>query len=330
MRRILFVCTSFGLLVGAAQAQLWWDDFDTYKTSNAIMNKLSEQSDWEEWDGSVNVDADVSRDYGLTLATATDKGHTAKIRGETGGLGNDVVYDFKYMPGGHPTGGYWICSSDLYIADDAYGTGMFIMLNQYPTVKDWSLQIDFRTGTGEVYPLEPAGAPKPLLTNEWVSVITCINLEDDHVDFWYGNDKVCGGVWIGSGKKEIACIDLYGREPGGGISAMYWDNFQMEKVGGPGVPLTSTPNPVTTGSNLFLTLNTEYPSGKALFMLWTINEMNFRSPILALGLDSSGDRTIGGTVPPAAAGMHIGVKAFAIPSGGGQLVESNHEVVVVQ
>ena len=171
MKRPFGIVTFAAVLFGAEQtiAQDWVEQFDTYNLA-----PLANQSLWEQWDGSNAVDAMVVDTPTLTADRAVRiTGQPALGRQN----GDDVVWDFDNS-GGQPTSGTWISSTRTYVPSGANGTGWFIMLNQYPDSKNWSLQIQFDSSSGVVHAAEPGGIDQTLIYDEWVQLITCIDLDN--------------------------------------------------------------------------------------------------------------------------------------------------------
>lgn len=331
MRKSLLVFTCFGLFLGATQAGAqWWDDFNTYRAGA----KLSPQSDWEPWNQNAAADAVV------VDGSLPPPGHpflseeSLRIQGETGSIGNDVVYDFNFSIG-RPTSGSWVCSADTFVATGASGVGWFIMLNRYTHsgAQDWSLQQQFDANGDLFHPVEPAGTDVPLVRDSWVKFIALIDLDNDRLDVFYNGDQVVdNGIWIDSGDQEIAVIDLYGGEPGSGITNMYYENMALEE-GGPGgaMALSIGTNPLSGGDTINLDIwSPTMPSGLFALFYQSINGSPFVSQAFAGSLDFSGHFGISPTMPPGFSGFEIGMRAYAIPAGGGPGAYSNLETVYLQ
>jgi hypothetical protein len=326
MRSSVLAITCAGLVLGASQAgaQQWTDHFDSY----TVPGTLAAQGTWEEWDGSVGVDPDVVNSLSLTpdncvLITGQPAG---------GGSGDDVIYNFDNIKGGQPTSGSYVAYARTWVPDNATGTGWFIMLNRYPALKNWSVQIHFDANNGLVHAAEPVGTDLPLVTGQWMPLITCIDLDNDRVDIFYGSDLLCENQpWIGNGNQQIACIDLYGGEPaGGGITELYYENVSLEKVnaGGP-LSLVSSPAPLADGGTITFDIEgPTLPSGTAALALTSISGTPTFSVLAILPLDGNGETSVTGGLPTGLAGVQLGFVAFA--SGGGPLAKSNTELVVIQ
>lgn len=324
MKRIgLFVVSStlcFGASVASGQ---WVDQFDTYN-----LGRLTTQSLWEQWDGSTGVDAWVRKSHFLT------PGQSVEVTGQTSfGNGTDVVYDFSNLPGGQPTSGKWILSARVLVPASADGLGWFIMLNSYPTSKNWSLQVQFDATNGVVHAAEPTGlGDLTLITDEWVSLTVAIDLDNDRVDVWYGPDLLIeNGPWIDNGVKRIACVDLFGDVPATpGIKQMFYDNIRIEQVTGPGAQFTTTPAPAI--ANAPFTVDIEAPqakNGKVLVYTWTVNGVFYFIKLLNGSLDANGEYSLTTTFPPGISGAQLELVAFCIPQGGGLNV-TNTEMIVAQ
>jgi hypothetical protein len=323
MRSPILAITCAGLLLGAPQASAQWvDKFDSYDP--AI--KLTLQSNWEMWTGSSGVDADVVTTYSLTPSNGL------LITGQpTFGMnGNDVVYDFVNLGGGQPTSGTYVAYARVYVPTGSTGVGWFIMLNSYPSPLNWSVQVQFNANTDVVHANEPTGlGDLTLVRDQWMPLVTCIDLDNDRVDIFYGTDLLCKNQpWIVNGSQQIACIDLYGGEPAGGISELYYENVSLERVkdGGP-LALVSDPAPVPDGTNIALNISgPTHQNGTAALILTS----PIYSVLAIVPLNSNGEFSLAGTLPSGLSGLQLGFMAMAAPQGGGQLAQSNTEIVVIQ
>jgi len=299
------------VLASAASAQVL-DDFDSYATG-----PLAAQSVWEEWTGSTGVDADVDTTYSFTAPNAVVIVST-----------NDVVYDFSNMTGGRPDSGKWIASIKTFVATGTTGSAWYILMNEYPSPLNWSVQIQFDASAGSVY--DGSSKKKKLKYDVWVTLVVAVDLDNNRYDAWYGNVPLSvNKVWQAGGSDEIAALDLYGDSGSSGSSGMYFDDMRMEIGAGGPLALTSSPNPVAAGQTL--DLYSESPllvSGDpgALFS-WTVNGGFYIAPIFFVNFDAAGEWKLGTVVPTGLSGIEAGLKMFAVPTGGKVMI-SNEDIIL--
>jgi len=297
------------VLASAANAQ-WLDDFDSY-----VPGPLAAQSAWEEWTGSVGVDANVDATQSFTSP------HSVLIVGT-----NDVVYDFTNLPGGRPSSGVWSASIKTYVPLGATGSGFYILMNDYPTNLHWSVTTEFNATSGFVV---DGTDTRRIRYGQWISFVVSIDLDNDRYDSWYDNHPlVVNAKWTDIGGQTVAAaLDLYGDNAG--LSGMYFDNARVEQTGGGPLALTSKPNPI--GAGFPIELYSQSPllgSGDiGLLFSWTINGGFVVFPLFNVVFDAAGEWTVRSKVPPGLSGIEAGLKMFALPAGG-KVLASNEEVIV--
>jgi hypothetical protein len=296
-------------MASTASAQ-WHDDFDTYTPG-----PLAAQSDWEEWTGSSGVDADVDNTNSFTAS------NSVLIVQD-----NDVVYDFSLLPGGRPTSGVWTASIKTYVPSGGTGYGWYILMNDYPTNLQWSVQTRFDLVNGLV---SDGAAQRIIKFDEWVSLVVAIDLDNDRYDSWYGNKTlVINAKWSGTtGQTVIAALDLYG--DAGGLSGMYYDDARLEQTAGGPLALTSQPNPVAAGATLKLFSESPvlHTNDIGALFSWTINGTYYIFPIMFVTFDIAGEWKLSTTVPAGLSGIEAGLKMFAVPSAG-KVMLSNEDVII--
>lgn len=332
MKSLRFGLLALGLTLvaaGSLQAQ-WYDTFDSY-----AKGRLDPQSNWEQWRSGNGTDAMVVDTYALSLPHSVE----VAIGGIGGGLGDDVVYDFKHLSGGQPTSGQWICTSQTYVPTTSVGTGYYIMLNRYPDQLSWSLQLRIEPGLGRIQLDSDAGSGPgdlPLIFDQWVPIYSCIDLESDRVDIYYGKDLLAiGASWINGlgsgGSKQIAALDLYSGEPDqNGITELFFDNTQMDKVQGPCLVVNASPNPALSGNTLTLSVGGPMLANQtAALFVWEVLGNPLVLRLLVAPLNGNGEFEANVSVPPGLAGIDIGLKAFSSVAGGG-LAASNIEHLYFQ
>lgn len=328
---VVLACVSVFLLAPTASAQ-WFDDFDSYNPG-----PLAPQGGWAEWDMSTNVNATVDTSVSFTAP------HSVLIVGDdgAGNPGDDVVYNFAQLPGGTPgPGGQYAFSIETFVPGGVTGSAWVIMLNRYPVMPDWSIQVQFNASTGQLRDRQGGNGgthygPLAIQFDTWVTLLVSIDLTRDRVDIFYGNQILLeGATWRTTMDSQtfINALDLYGSEPGGtppGILGMNFDNARLEKRFGEALSLDITPNPAFPGNTLNVyTHGPELANAPAALFTWEVNGLPFIKSVLFFSLDATGRRTIPGVVPPGVGGIDVGFKTLAVGSIGS--VQSNTEIVLLR
>jgi hypothetical protein len=308
---------SFGLacaLASPAHAQQWLEDFDSY-----LPGPLAAQSLWDEWTGSSGVDANVDSTRSFTSS------ESVQILSD-----NDVVWDFVNSTGGRPTSGKWALSVKTYVPTGATGSEWFIVMNEYPSPLQWSVQTELDATLGKIY---DGTTNRGIRLDRWVSVVVAIDLDNDRYDSWYGDLPLAvNHTWTGgTGTLQLAANDLYGDTGTQGSSGMWFDNVRLDKCAGGPLVLTTKPNPV--GPNGTLNFYSNSPllglGDPGMLFLWSVNGSPFPLGLLPASYDVNAEWRFSATVPPGLTGLEIGFRMFALPAGG-KIMLSNEDIVVMK
>lgn len=334
--RILHATLALAFLAGAvatSQAQNHRDDLDP---PDYAVGPWAGQGGWTEWDGSVDVSGEINTVHAFTGSQA---GMLIGDVGGSTGLGDDMVWDyvqFGHQPGSQGEGGQYVASVMTYVPAGAVGTAWVIMLNRYPTNNNWSLQVHLNADAGVVHSVEPSGGTDlPLIFDEWINVVICIDLDADMQHVYYGGQHLVTGPWIGNGDAVIANIDLYAGEPtSGGTSGTWYDNHRFEKIGSLGQPCAvHNVSPAKPNAGDLITLSTQSPTLANVqygLFAWEANGVKI-SPLLVFirSLDGTGYDDVAGAVPGGLGGLSVGFKSL-VANPGGPLTETNTFEVVFQ
>ncbi|MEW6742268.1 MAG: hypothetical protein AB1486_05875 [Planctomycetota bacterium] len=320
MKKLAGVVAALALIAGPALTQQWHETFDTYTPG-----PLAAQSLWEEWDGSVGVDATVDPSEAFSSPNS--------VLIETGSPGNDVVWRYINGPGGQPYRFQWIFSIKTFVSSGGTGTGWYIMLNRYQIGggdKQWSLQVQFNADTNQVIGYDVPGRPSvPLIEDQWVTLRGMVDLDRNRFDLFYGDqtitDPAAGDTWYRPASQDpsIAALDLYaGEDADPGTSGMWYDDCLLWKDTGPtgnrGVVLDALPNPAYVGQTLKLTtFAPELPLRQAALFVWSVNGFPFVKPIFYFTLNANGRFQLPGPVPPGVGGLDVEFISFVSLPGGG-------------
>jgi hypothetical protein len=239
---------------------------------------------------------------------------------------NDVVYDFANLSGGRPSSGVWTASIKTYVPSGTTGILWYILMNDYPINLHWSVQTQFNAGTSRV---TDGTARARLRYDEWVTLVVCIDLDNDRYDSWYGNKPLVVNAQYTDvgGQLVIAANDLYG--DAGGLSGGFYDNARLEKTAGGPVVLNTSPNPIVSGQvlNIYSQSPVVTAGDLGYLFLWSVNGSLFVLPLIPTSFDAAGEYNLSTTVPPGISGLELGFKMFAAPTSGGILL-SNEEVLI--
>jgi len=207
------VAGAVGLVAGAASAQEWFEDFDSYDPEI----KLADQSDWEGW-----VDGVGSDEFWVSDEQALSDPYSVEITGPA-----DAVHQFNY------TSGVWGLTFWQYIPSDAAGGSQSLTLvNTYPALAnpDWSAALTFDPDLGTVETWLGAGS-LPLKTGQWVKIYDIVNLDDDMQTIYYGEQLLIQKSWSAGieegGETIIAAIDLWGNNA---PFSLYYDDLSITEV----------------------------------------------------------------------------------------------------
>ena len=206
-----------------AQAQTFFDDFDSYAAGSGIIG----QGGWQGWAGGTSSNAFVS---------STQSYSSPNSLGVSGGA--DVVQTW-----GGITNGLWYAKAWTYVPSTQTGEMFFILMNTYDGVCasggpcNWSVQVAMcRTGCttsganpGSVTNLGgsdvPGGGSASLLTDQWVELIAEINLDANTYTVYYGGVPFDTQQYYGAtGQQAIQCMDLFSN----GSNESYMDNAWLD------------------------------------------------------------------------------------------------------
>ncbi|HOC43161.1 MAG TPA: hypothetical protein PKJ99_09115 [Thermoanaerobaculales bacterium] len=192
-------------LPATVQAQVFYDDFDSYAAGSTIIG----QGGWQGWAGGTASNATVVNTFFHSSP------NSLAVSG-----GCDVVQTW-----GGITSGLWYAKAWTYVPSTQTGDMFFILLNTYDgacagsTDCNWSVQVDLcaagcNNGTpGYVVNLGGSDVPgtgmAPLITNQWVELVVEINLDANTYTVYYDGVAFDSQTWTTTGLQAIQCMDLY-------------------------------------------------------------------------------------------------------------------------
>ena len=227
---ILFVGASITSSIGAKITDIksnspvgmtpnWYERFDAY-TDGQFLDGTADDGGWKGWDDNPEVGAYATSEYYRSAP------HSVNIVGAT-----DLVHEFEGY-----TEGVWNFTAWIYIPDDYEGGADFLLLDEYidgdEDAKHWAVVIVFDSFGGVVMS-EDAGWTLPLITGQWVELLTVIDLDQDWYEFYYNGELLDYKAWTAGwnndmeGSLDIACLDLFAN----GATSVYYDDISIEAYG---------------------------------------------------------------------------------------------------
>ncbi|MEN6336070.1 MAG: discoidin domain-containing protein [Phycisphaerales bacterium] len=202
--KILAAALALASVCSLATAQEFSEDFDSYTAGTALHGV----GGWHGWDNAAAAGATASNKYAFNGKNSVEIGP-----------GSDFVHDFT------PKGGVWEFTAMQYIPSGLTGVQYFIMMNQYATARDWSVQVKFDLATGAITAEQPAtpNSGKTIVFDKWVKIRLIIDLTANTVNMYYDGVKICSGVWDDSVHGTLEAIDLYGNN----AAPIYYDDLQL-------------------------------------------------------------------------------------------------------
>jgi hypothetical protein len=197
------------MLVGVcslASAQEFSEDFDAYASGSALHGV----GGWQGWDNTASAGAPTSARY------AYSGKNSVEIVGSA-----DLVHKFT------PNGGTWDFTIMQYIPSGLTGIQYFILMNQYDSGRDWSVQVQFNLASGAIIADQPAttNSGKAIVFDKWVKIRLIIDLTANTCDMYYDGVKIASGVWDDNSHTTLEAIDLYGN----GASSIYYDDLVLTR-----------------------------------------------------------------------------------------------------
>ena len=187
----------------------WSEDWDAYSDGQ----QMHGVNGWKGWDNSPAAGALVS---GVQYRSSLN---AINITGAT-----DLVHTYSGY-----TSGKWIYTAWQYIPTDFSGQTYFILLNGYKDggPNNWSMQVNFNSASNLVTNDGQNGGTLPLIKGSWVKIHIEIDLTNDLLTFFYGDQQLYTSSWTGGvsggGALEIAAIDLFAN----GSSPVYYDDLSL-------------------------------------------------------------------------------------------------------
>jgi len=201
-------------MCSGASAALFFEDFESF-TAGEVLHDLDGWHGWDQTAGAASPVSDAhafSGSKSIEIVPAADLVH---------------IYDV--------TGGKWVFTAMQYIPSGGSGNTYFILLNQYPDSKDWSIQTQYNLANGNIQTWSGA-ADASVLFDQWVQLKYVIDLDGNTVEEYYDGALIDTRVWDGDGHITLQAIDLYGNN----ASSVFYDDIKIQSYQS---TLTAADNP---------------------------------------------------------------------------------------
>ncbi len=230
---VLFVVAAFGSSVSSMSMEKgvlplgrsWSDDFEGYAVGHFLDN-ASDPADggWKGWDGDPAAGAYV------VDTEAYDGVKSVEIVDAV-----DLVHEYTGY-----TAGKWTYTAYQYIPVDFSGNSYFILLSDYldgaGQENKWAIQLRFDS-LNQIVESEHDVLNLPLITGQWVDLVTLIDLDADLFKLYYGGQLLIEKAWTagpnndGLGILNIAAVDLFANA----ATEVYYDGMSLSE-GWPSFP----------------------------------------------------------------------------------------------
>ncbi len=201
--RILAAVLMLASVASLASAQEFSDNFDSYP-SGAPLHGVG---GWQGWDNVAGAGAPTSSKYAYSPKNSVEIVGTA-----------DLVHEFT------PNGGKWELSIMQYIPSGTSGIQYFILMNQYGSGRDWSVQTQYNLANGTITAdYSSTNSGKTIVYDKWVQIRVIIDLTANTCQEYYDGVLIASGVWDDNNHTTLEAIDLYGN----GASSIYYDDLQV-------------------------------------------------------------------------------------------------------
>ncbi|MCB9135042.1 MAG: hypothetical protein H6636_06425 [Anaerolineales bacterium] len=199
---------------GAAPAEIWSDNFDSYATGQ----NLHGVGGWKGWGNSAAASASTTAAQALSAPNSVD------ILGAS-----DLVHEYSGS-----TSGQWVYTAWQYLPSSMSGQTYFILLNQYDdvgTTNNWSTQVCFDSAANVLYDATGTSCTGtnslPIVYDQWVEIRVEIDLDADTQTFYYNNQPLFTDTWTGhvsgGGIAAIGAVDLFANN----ATSAYYDDLSL-------------------------------------------------------------------------------------------------------
>lgn len=215
--RFLIALGVSALCLNSTALGQWSDGFETYPDG-----PLAGNGGWEVWYSG-------GSDGTVTSARAHTGSKSMRID-----LLSDCVQRFNI------DGGQWVFTAWTYMPADAGGVfnqdAYIILMNQYETVNNWSIQVQF-SFILQAVTSQFDNATVPLVIGEWAEFRAEIDLDANLVNTYYNGQPLGVNLsWTegvsGGGLPQIRALDLYSDS----VDGFHFDDVSLVQGGSPPCP----------------------------------------------------------------------------------------------
>ena len=201
--RFLVVAMVLGAMGSAASAALFFEDFESYDAGEF----LHDPAGWKGWDDTAGAGAPVSDAHAFSGTKSIEIVPAA-----------DLVHSYSVA------GGKWVFTAMQYIPSGGSGTTYFILMNQYDSGRDWSIQTQFNEASGVITPWSGVTNAATVIFDEWVQLKYVIDLDENTVEEYYGGVHIDSRQWDDNQHGTLEAIDLYGNN----ASSVFYDDIKIQ------------------------------------------------------------------------------------------------------
>ena len=202
-------------VVSMASGQTYYEDFESYADG-----QIHGIGGWAGWDNTAGAGAPVSSAQAFSGSKSIEIVPAA-----------DLVQEFAIA------GGKWVFTAMQYIPSGGSGTTYFILMNQYDSGRDWSIQTQYNLASGVITPWSGVTNEAVVIFDQWIELKFVIDLDENTVEEYYDGVLIDTRQWDDNTHGTLEAIDLYGNN----ASSVFYDNIKIQSWL---MTLTGADNPV--------------------------------------------------------------------------------------
>ncbi|NQV36140.1 MAG: hypothetical protein HQ515_25840, partial [Phycisphaeraceae bacterium] len=200
--KLLVMILAIVSVVSIASGQTYYDDFESYAEG-----QIHGIGGWAGWDDTAGAGAPVSSAQAFSGSKSIEIVPAA-----------DLVQEFSLI------GGKWVFTAMQYIPSGGSGTTYFILMNQYSSGRDWSIQSQYNLASGVITPWSGVTNEAVVIFDQWIELKFVIDLDENTVEEYYDGVLIDTRQWDDNTHGTLEAIDLYGNN----ASSVFYDNIKIQ------------------------------------------------------------------------------------------------------